>query len=1590
MLWYDRVLCHHPYAVVCCTSSLVAACLVVSITLQQLPAFNDPSLGFEARGTSVSSRAAAWLALLEATRPSGPLTVNPAKKQEQDKWPPNQHTGHGPPGRHQRPLNGRGINVTSIRRFPHTHMVCVEAVGGDVSVQSNCSSEDLQRLHELHMHPSLSTPGDMLSSIVDLNENTSVANISDDEFGNRSRSVEGVLGISGDGEDKQRSAIEKLRVIGLEHDFRHSQDNKDYLTDHEALENYDYYDYEDYEHEIDYDEEHAHHNHNHLAPDGFFCNSLVPDYGHLVVSVNNNAANCPNPSSSSAEIFSPFNFASSAFSRSESEPSNMSAEASELTAYSLMSLDHLQSICELDRRIREAPSFEGICQRASPEECCPSWSIPNYVALLTNKTRCEGMTEADVTYVRQLLYACGRHFDQSLEGGCGSQCSRLPPACMKHDAVYTILHYLADVHFMMHEESGAPASAQDWSSLRTSALFLPVARSSATLPFYEELAAMSLAEGNVSVISMELGVKNALFDKLLLRDAVLVIVAGAAVLLLVLIYTSSFIMTVVTIATVASSLIIAYFFYTFVFRISFFPYMNVLSCIIAVALGADDTFVFCRVWRSVARDSGGGGHGRSCYKVPVKFVEEVMNHAASSVVVTSLTTAAAFLASTTSAITAIKCFSLFAGTVVMANLLLMLTWVPACLVISERWRCCWCCSLLPAARSTECLDTTAVTAHHHNPTFTKPQQPHLSSNLPHPILTCSASANPASLDTPHHQLHHPHRSPIASPPRSPNFQSSNASPRTPSYSHNSSSHSTSQSPPRSPHIIKVSAESEEVYKEKCSVVVFSRISSWMSGLSLAIFERFLPWIVIKPRALLVILLLGFAVYAGILVMYYPRLRLPDSADFQLFNRDHYFERYDLEHKYNFWFERNLRSDVVNRLPIRVVWGIKPVDNGDHLNPASESTLEFDPTFDMSAPASQNWLLQFCRDLRKQSFYMSTMGPLLPNCFIETFKSWMEERRCADISKNRYPCCEVMPFPYPRWVFDKCITDAVEVLYQTPHLYFVPGVAGPKFNKTSGKVAALVIEYDSNMVWSLSFDQMHQFFTRVEDWTSKQLQDAPPGLRGGWFTSYLEFYEVQRSLLEGTKLAVLVAVVVSLVVLLLTTLNVLVSLVAVISVASVMLVSLAALVILGWRLNVLESIVVTAAIGLAVDMTLHYAVAYTKAPPNKRKAAVVWALTRLGSPVLMTTLTTLVAAVAMLSATVLAYIHIATFLIIISLASYIYSTFFFLPLMSLVGPERHCGQIVSPSDCSQFCSCRDEQHDKNIYQQACVSESTLSTSSVCPSAPYSSAHTTHDFETPYISCQNNTHELEPLTSPTFSSPFSLSYVPETRGGNGCCNSSNSGGEKSVVVQDCPKHSPNCTQKQPGHQQHSRGLIVSLQQNRNSRQQQNGSCAQLVVRKESTESQVSGSGDVGCVCRSASVGSRPRRSAGTGRKPRNSLNNRSNNQSRSCLKKHAVAKQNSSPHITPANSVSTLVCSEPDPELEGFHVSEQTNATALSTDRSRDGGIHANGAADKKSAPSPSDRNYQQQLRHQQFIRQHQQQQLQFDNQFCSADAAGSCV
>lgn len=73
------------------------------------------------------------------------------------------------------------------------------------------------------------------------------------------------------------------------------------------------------------------------------------------------------------------------------------------------------------------------------------------------------------------------------------------------------------------------------------------------------------------------------------------------------------------------------------------------------------------------------------------------------------------------------------------------------------------------------------------------------------------------------------------------------------------------------------------------------------------------------------------------------------------------------------------------MPIRFVWGVEAADDGNPLIPVSKGHLHLDGNFSLSSPDAQQWLLDFCRDVKKQPFYHALDVPvMLQSCFIENF------------------------------------------------------------------------------------------------------------------------------------------------------------------------------------------------------------------------------------------------------------------------------------------------------------------------------------------------------------------------------------------------------------------------------------------------------------------------------------------------------------------------------------------------------------------------------------------------------------------------------
>lgn len=149
------------------------------------------------------------------------------------------------------------------------------------------------------------------------------------------------------------------------------------------------------------------------------------------------------------------------------------------------------------------------------------------------------------------------------------------------------------------------------------------------------------------------------------------------------------------------------------------------------------------------------------------------------------------------------------------------------------------------------------------------------------------------------------------------------------------------------------------------------------------------------------------------------------------------------------------------------------------------------------------------------------------------------------------------------------------------------------------------------------------------------------------------------------------------VMLLTTWNIIISLYAILSIAGTIFVTVGSLVLLGWELNILESVTISVAVGLSVDFAVHYGVAYRLAPEPDREGKVIFSLSRMGSAIAMAALTTFVAGAMMMPSTVLAYTQLGTFMMLIMCISWAFATFFFQCMCRCLGPQGTCGQIPLP-------------------------------------------------------------------------------------------------------------------------------------------------------------------------------------------------------------------------------------------------------------------------------------------------------------------------
>ncbi|XP_022123672.2 protein dispatched [Pieris rapae] len=1049
---YARFIVRYSFFIIFGVATVSTVLTIIPLVCRDLPSFSDPIIGFETRGTGLSNRFIAWENLIDETRPSRKLAVNPKEIEDQIR------------------MNLTFNNVLKVK-----------------------SKHKLNHGHKKGR-----------KNKKKLNNNTAFA----------------------------KTSYKSETNISINHVHWSFGKNISYEDEDTAfLRNHTWKQWKSLKEMEFTPKDYRHHNYA-----SGICGSPVVDYAHLVVKT--------------------------------------------IDGSSLLTFENVQNVCKLQSKLVQLGGkvYFDLCQRSmqSDDLCCPMWSIPNYIALISGKSTCDNITKQDVETTIDIIRKCAGYFHNfTLMASCKMNICRVPKYCTQYDAVYNLLFYLVDF------DAFSPQNVSN-AFVKNSMLFLPLPTSSTVLPYYELLQSSNLSCDGLIIPAMDFGLRNALFDLWLIQDAWLIALGGFFVLIGVWIYTKSLLLTVLLFIAIGYSLGVAYFLYVYIFSLDFFPFMNLLVIVVVIGIGADDAFIYVKVWTMVSKRLIKDNiiiqeNGLSDIKnvssagetILVQILEETLKHTVIAIFITTLTTAVAFFASYVSYIPAINCFSVFAGTTVLVNFFLMMTWLPASVFILDVKMCISSCLFLGA--------------------FNK-------------------ALNSIGED------------------------------------------------------IKV------------------------------ILNRFITTCIMRLYVILALIFGAVGVCSIVVVFYYPGLQLPDSKTFQLFQSSHPFEMYDFEYSDRFIFE-NFGRDVGSgmKMPLRWIWGIEAIDNGNHMDPASKGKLIFDESFSISNPQSQVWLSQFCRNLKTQPFYQPTPGPLLPNCFIESFKMYMS-RRCIDVidKMNRSPCCESSSFPYTKDVFDYCIIKAMESLYQTPREIFIPGVAGPKFLRSANPpvVVAFVVEFESVVPYSMSYTDMHNFYEQVENWTQYELISAPPGMKNGWFVSDLQFYDLQKTLASGTIMALMLSAALGFVVLLPSTFSFAVSICALAAMIFSTTVTIAILVLSGWKLNILESVSISTSAGLAVDFSLHYALSYTNTSGSK-SARVKNALCTSSGPTAAAAFTTGLAGIFLLRSNLLPYSQIGMFLALIMSVSWIYATFFLCSLLQVFGrgssKEAIADEKHSVSRVSSVCS-----------------------------------------------------------------------------------------------------------------------------------------------------------------------------------------------------------------------------------------------------------------------------------------------------------------
>jgi len=341
----------------------------------------------------------------------------------------------------------------------------------------------------------------------------------------------------------------------------------------------------------------------------------------------------------------------------------------------------------------------------------------------------------------------------------------------------------------------------------------------------------------------------------------------------------------------------------------------------------------------------------------------------------------------------------------------------------------------------------------------------------------------------------------------------------------------------------------------------------------------------------------------------------------------------------------------NSIQVSFIWGIKGLSKKgvSQWDASNRGTNVYDDDFDMSAPASQQRILDICADLETNSLVKDQKV----TCWVKDF---------LDDQNGGTPVAQA-DF-YTKLEAYLATTDGNNQ-YSDGQIGYI-----------DGKLLFMRVMALANALPFQGYEVSEPIYDDWEALKDTYNEGSPQGINNCFQTGEIHwaFIITQKTFVTGAIQGTFISLLFAFIVLILSTLNIMVATYAITSITCIVISVVALMEIVGWTLGVIESIAIVILIGFSVDYAVHLANHYVESVYEDRFRRMEEALSSMGISIFSGAITTIGSGVFLFFATVVFFQKFALLIVGTIGFSLFFSLVFFAALSHLVGPQKNFGNL----------------------------------------------------------------------------------------------------------------------------------------------------------------------------------------------------------------------------------------------------------------------------------------------------------------------------